>query len=138
VRIVRELQGVLGRIGANQGLIVAWAGMNKKAEAEVRRKFFQVRVMIEDPLASDRDQAHARYPLRRTFAWRRLSRIVGPAMRRERFGCCRVKCMSRAPSLHYHRSSSLSAGGLKVASTIRRCRCPPPTHGPVSSHGGGM
>lgn len=35
VRVVRELQGVLGRLGADQGLVVAWGGITKSAEAEL-------------------------------------------------------------------------------------------------------
>lgn len=62
VRVVRELQGVLGRIGANQGLIVSWAGMNKKAEAEVRREFFKVRVWNADDLIRELTDVYDQLP----------------------------------------------------------------------------
>ncbi len=62
VRVVRELQGVLGRIGANQGLIVAWAGLNKKAEAEIRREFFQVRVWNADDLIGELTDVYDQLP----------------------------------------------------------------------------
>lgn len=44
VRVVRELQGVVGRLSADQGLLVAWGGLTRAAEREVRQQFFQVRV----------------------------------------------------------------------------------------------
>jgi restriction system protein len=76
VRVVRELQGVLGRLGANQGLVVAWAGMTKSAEAELRQQFFQVRVWTADDLIReltsvyDRlpDDLQAELPLKRVWA----------------------------------------------------------------------
>ncbi len=44
VKIVRELQGVLGTHGADQGLLVAWGGVTKAAHRELRSQFFRVRV----------------------------------------------------------------------------------------------
>ena len=48
VGVVRELQGVLGRLNADQGLLVAWGGLNQVAEREIRQQFFQVRVWAAD------------------------------------------------------------------------------------------
>jgi len=48
VGVVRELQGVLGRLNADQGLLVAWGGLNQAAEREIRQQFFQVRVWTAD------------------------------------------------------------------------------------------
>ncbi len=48
VGVVRELQGVLGRLNADQGLLVAWGGLNQAAEREIRQQFFQVRVWAAD------------------------------------------------------------------------------------------
>jgi restriction system protein len=62
VRIVRELQGVLSRIGADQGLVVAWAGLTKRAEAEVRNQFFQVRVWTADDLIRELTEAYEQLP----------------------------------------------------------------------------
>jgi restriction system protein len=62
VRIVRELQGVLGRLGADQGLVVAWAGLTKSAEAELRQQFFQVRVWTADDLIRELTSVYDRLP----------------------------------------------------------------------------
>lgn len=50
VSVVRELQGVLGRLNADQGLLVAWGGLNQAAEREIRQQFFKVRVWAADDL----------------------------------------------------------------------------------------
>jgi restriction system protein len=42
--VVRELQGVIARLQADQGLLVAWGGLTQPADREVRQQFFQVRV----------------------------------------------------------------------------------------------
>ena len=44
VRVVRELDGVLSRQNADQGLLVAWGGVNLPARKEMRSQFFRVRV----------------------------------------------------------------------------------------------
>lgn len=42
--VVRELQGVVTRLQADQGLLVAWGGLTQSAEREIRQEFFRVRV----------------------------------------------------------------------------------------------
>lgn len=44
VGVVRELQGVVSRLQADQGLLVAWGGLTQVARREIRQQFFQVRV----------------------------------------------------------------------------------------------
>jgi restriction system protein len=62
VRVVRELQGVLGRLGADQGLVVAWGGITKSADAELRQQFFQVRVWTADDLVRELTTFYDRLP----------------------------------------------------------------------------
>ncbi len=50
VKVVRELNGVLSTQGADQGLLVAWGGVNKTAHREMRGQFFRVRVWDADDL----------------------------------------------------------------------------------------
>ena len=48
VKVVRELQGVLSTVNADQALLVAWSGLTKPAEAEARSQFFRLRVWTAD------------------------------------------------------------------------------------------
>jgi len=41
---VRELEGVMGRTGANQGLFVSWGGFKDSVHREIRNLFFKVRL----------------------------------------------------------------------------------------------
>ncbi|MDE0268170.1 MAG: restriction endonuclease [Acidimicrobiaceae bacterium] len=50
VKIVRELNGVLSAQNADQGLLVAWGGLNRSARRELRDQFFRVRVWDADGL----------------------------------------------------------------------------------------
>ena len=50
VKVVRELNGVLSTQNADQGLLVAWGGVNKTARREMRGQFFRVRVWDADDL----------------------------------------------------------------------------------------
>jgi restriction system protein len=76
VGVVRELQGVVTRLGGDQGLLVAWGGLTRAAEKEIRQQFFQVRVWTADDLvrevtaAYDRlpDEIQAELPLKRVWA----------------------------------------------------------------------
>ncbi len=76
VGVIRELQGVLGRIGADQALLVAWGGLTKAAEREVRQQFFQVRVWTSDDFVRELtavyeripDDIQAELPLKRVWA----------------------------------------------------------------------
>lgn len=75
VNVIRELQGVVGRLSADQGLLVAWGGLTKAAEREIRSQFFQVRVWTADDLVReltthyDRlpEDIQAELPLKRTW-----------------------------------------------------------------------
>lgn len=50
VKVVRELNGVLSSQDADQGLLVAWGGVNRPARREMRSQFFRVRVWDADDL----------------------------------------------------------------------------------------
>ena len=50
VKVVRELNGVLSSQDADQGLLVAWGGVNQPARREMRNQFFRVRVWDADDL----------------------------------------------------------------------------------------
>jgi restriction system protein len=75
VGVIRELQGVVGRIGGDQGLLVAWGGLTKAAEREVRQQFFSVRVWTADDLVREfssiydqlPDEIQVELPLRRVW-----------------------------------------------------------------------
>lgn len=43
VTVLRNLQGVLKKFGADQGLLVSWSGFNRAALEEGRRSFFEIR-----------------------------------------------------------------------------------------------
>ncbi len=62
VRVVRELQGVLGRSGADQGLLVAWGGVTKATDRELRNEFFQVRVWTADDVVQQLTEVYDRLP----------------------------------------------------------------------------
>lgn len=75
VKIVRELHGVLTTVNADQGLLVAWAGLTKAAETETRNQFFRIRVWTADDVINavtsvyDRlsDEIQAELPLKRIW-----------------------------------------------------------------------
>ncbi len=50
VNMVRELQGVLSRFQAEQGLFVSWGGFRGNVEKETRQIFFQIRLWDSDDL----------------------------------------------------------------------------------------
>lgn len=50
VNVVRALEGVVGRQGADQGLLVALGGVTQPARREMRSQFFRVRVWAADDL----------------------------------------------------------------------------------------
>jgi restriction system protein len=62
VGVVRELQGVLGRLNADQGLLVAWGGLNQAAEREIRQQFFQVRVWAADDVLRELTAVYDKLP----------------------------------------------------------------------------
>jgi restriction system protein len=43
VRAIRELEGVMGRVGADQGLFVSWGGFTDAVYKEHRNTYFKVR-----------------------------------------------------------------------------------------------
>ena len=76
VKVVRELNGVLSSQDADQGLLVAWGGVNRPARREMRSQFFRVRVWDADDLIEaifrnyDRldKELQAELPLKRIWA----------------------------------------------------------------------
>jgi len=44
VSVVRELQGVMPRFGADQGLVVSWGGFKDSVLREARQLFFAIRL----------------------------------------------------------------------------------------------
>ena len=53
VRIVRELEGVIKSFKADYGLLVAWGGINSKAEQEMARSFFSIRLWDQDKIVEE-------------------------------------------------------------------------------------
>jgi restriction system protein len=72
---VRELQGVLSSLGADQGLLVAWGGLTKPAQREVSTMAFRVRVWDSNDLLNAifdvyddlPEEIRAELPLRRVW-----------------------------------------------------------------------
>lgn len=62
VKVVRELHGVLSTANADQGLLVAWGGLTKSADAEARSQFFRVRVWTADDLLDALTRNYERLP----------------------------------------------------------------------------
>lgn len=60
--VIRELQGVVGRLGADQGLLVAWGGVTKAATREVRQQFFQLRVWTSDDVVRELEAVYEDLP----------------------------------------------------------------------------
>ncbi len=50
VKTIRELQGVLKRFGAEQGLFVSWGGFKQSVPKEARQLFFEIRLWDADDL----------------------------------------------------------------------------------------
>lgn len=53
VRIVRELEGVVKNFKADHGLLVTWGGINNKAEQEMSRSFFSIRLWDQDKIVEE-------------------------------------------------------------------------------------
>lgn len=51
--VVRRLQGAIATYGASQGLLVAWAGLNKPARDEIRQHRLKVRVWEADQVLDE-------------------------------------------------------------------------------------
>jgi restriction system protein len=75
VRVLRELQGVMGTFKAEQGLLVAWGGFKRSVYDEARTQFFSIRLWDSDDLIDaivDRyddlpDDLRAELPLKRVW-----------------------------------------------------------------------
>ena len=75
VNIVRELDGVVKRYQADYGLLVAWGGVNNKAEQEIKTSYFSTRLWQEDEIVKETmkhyekfsDELKTEMPLKRTW-----------------------------------------------------------------------
>ena len=52
VNVLRELQGVLKKFGADQGLLISWGGFKGTVDKEARQIFFEIRLWDSDDLLS--------------------------------------------------------------------------------------
>jgi len=76
VRILRELQGVMQRVKAKQGLLVAWGGFTKDTIQEARNDFFLIRLWDQGALLNEivkhyehfDDELKAELPLKRIWS----------------------------------------------------------------------
>jgi restriction system protein len=72
---LRELQGVMPRFGAQQGLLVSWGGFRSSVQRESRQLYFQIRLWdardIVDALLDNYDRLpedlRAELPLKRIW-----------------------------------------------------------------------
>lgn len=62
VGVVRELQGVMPRFGADQGLVVSWGGFKDSVLREARQLYFQVRLWDAGDLVSALQANYERLP----------------------------------------------------------------------------
>ena len=62
VGVVRELQGVVGRLKADQGLLVAWGGLTRPADREIRQQFFHARVWKADDVLRELTAVYDKLP----------------------------------------------------------------------------
>ncbi len=75
VGVLRELQGVMQNFGADQGLLVSWAGFKDSVYREARTHFFEIRLWDADKLVQgilesyDKlpDEIQAELPLKRIW-----------------------------------------------------------------------
>lgn len=75
VKILRELQGVMTKVRAEQGLLVSWGGFNPKARQETRDAYFSLRLWDSGSLLEaifehyDKfdDETKAELPLKRIW-----------------------------------------------------------------------
>lgn len=61
VRIVRELEGVVKSFKADYGLLVAWGGINIKADQEMSRSFFSIRLWDQDKIVEEIMENYERF-----------------------------------------------------------------------------
>ena len=75
VKVLRELQGVMSKVRAEQGLLVSWGGFNNKAIQEARDAFFSIRLWDSGDLLEAifkyyerfNDELKAELPLKRIW-----------------------------------------------------------------------
>jgi restriction system protein len=75
VRVLRQLQGVMQRVNAKQGLLVAWGGFTKDAMEEARNLFFSIQLWDQGNLLDEvlihfeqfDDELKAELPLKRIW-----------------------------------------------------------------------
>lgn len=76
VRVLRELQGVMTRVRAEQGLLVAWGGFNNSCAKEAIDAFFSIRLWDQGALLEEifkyyerfDDELKAELPLKKIWA----------------------------------------------------------------------
>jgi len=59
---IRELEGVMSRVGAEQGLFVSWDGFNKIAIGNIRNLFFKVRLWDDKKLIANLLNSYEKLP----------------------------------------------------------------------------
>ncbi len=59
---IRELEGVMSRVGAEQGLFVSWDGFNKTAMGNIRDLFFKVRLWDDKKLIANLLDSYEKLP----------------------------------------------------------------------------
>ncbi len=59
---IRELEGVMSRVGAEQGLFVSWDGFNKTAMGNVRDLFFKVRLWDDKKIIANLLSSYEKLP----------------------------------------------------------------------------
>ncbi len=62
VRVIREVQGVAGHLGADQVLVVSWNGVTRDADRELRQKFFNVRLWTSDDVLRELSHVYDQLP----------------------------------------------------------------------------
>lgn len=75
VKILRELQGVMSKVRAEQGLLVSWGGLTNQAQQEARDAFFSIRLWDQGSLLEEifkyyekfDDELKAELPLKRMW-----------------------------------------------------------------------
>jgi restriction system protein len=75
VKVLRELQGVVSKVRASQGLLVSWGGFTTQALQEARDAFFSIRLWDQGALLDEifkyyerfDDELKAELPLKRIW-----------------------------------------------------------------------
>ena len=76
VKILRELQGVMSNVGADQALLVSWGGFNSAAKQEAKNAFFTTRLWDQGDILAEifkyyerfDDELKAELPLKRIWS----------------------------------------------------------------------